>query len=529
MLPFQLNLSSFLRRARDHTPDGVIVSPGNRQEHFTYREHFDRVARLAGALQRLGVVPGDRVATYAWNHHRHLELYWAIPAVGAVLHTVNIRVSSDDVAYIIDHAGDQLIFVDAELLPGVRDTLAACPDLRVVVMGDDPTSVPIDLLDYETLLAAADPVTEFAEVGEDDLAALCYTSGTTGRPKGVPYSHRTLFLHTMAAAMADGHAISRSDTVLHVVPMFHANAWGVPFAATMVGAKQVLSGAHPTAPVIAELIESHSVTYTGMVPTMAADLIRHLQESGRRIGPLRAFVIGGSPPTPQLVRDVQETLQCAVYQGWGMTELAPMASFGRIDLSDGGVDAITQGNLLPGLEWKLLDENDREVPWDGNSRGELVIRGPWVATHYYCQATPDSFWHGWLRTGDIATIDEQARLRIVDRKKDLIKSGGEWITPTELESRLIEDPAVAAASVIGVPDSRWMERPLAVVVARDGWEVDTKRLLDDLRAHFARWWVPDRIVVAHALPLTSVGKIDKRALRAHYAGDRADTLGEHGQ
>jgi len=516
MAEFQLNLARFLRRSREHSPFREIVSAGSKAERFTYREHYDRVARAVGALRGLGVRPGDRVATYAWNHHRHLELYWAIPAAGAVLHTVNIRISSEDVAYILDHAEDRVVFVDAELLPAIADVLAVRPGIRVVVMDDDPANCPERYIEYEVLVGSADPVDDCSPVDEDDLAALCYTSGTTGRPKGVGYSHRKLFLHTMAASFVDGHAISRNDTVLHVVPMFHANAWGVPFAATMVGAKQVLPGPHPTPAAIADLLQAEGVTYTGMVPTVAADLVRYVRQSQREITTLRAFVIGGSPPAPQLVRDLQEVFMAPVYQGWGMTELAPMASFGRLDIGSGGNVDINQGQLLPGLEWKLLDDDDHEVPWNGSSRGELVIRGPWVATGYYRDNAPDSFWNGWLRTGDVATIDNEGRLRIVDRKKDLIKSGGEWISPADLESALLEDPSVQEAAVIGVPHPRWLERPVAVVVSKPGAAVDPEHLLDSLGRRFPRWWVPDRVIVAETFPRTSVGKLDKRSLRARY-------------
>lgn len=517
MPQYHLNLSSFLVRARDHSPHREIVSAGSRLARFSYADHYDRVARVSGALQALGVRPGDRVATYAWNHHRHLELYWAIPAVGAVLHTVNIRVSPDDVAYILDHAEDRVVFVDAELLPTIHDVLQRRPGITVVVMDDDPSACPGGCLEYETLVGAAEPLSEPVAVDEEDLAALCYTSGTTGRPKGVPYSHRTLVLHTLAATAADGHAISRADTVLHVVPMFHANAWGVPFAATMVGAKQVLPGPHPGPGTIAELVRAEAVTYTGMVPTVAADVVRHVRERGQPPSTLRAFVVGGSPPSPQLVRDIQDELGCPVYQGWGMTELAPMASFGRLDPDAPDHEGITQGRLLPGLEWKLLDDEDREVPWDGVSRGELLIRGAWVATHYYRDEAPGSFLGGWLRTGDVATIDVEGRLRIVDRRKDLIKSGGEWISPADLERALLEDPVVQEAAVIGVPHPRWQERPIAVVVGEPGAQVDVDALRDRLGERFPRWWVPDRVLLVERFPRTSVGKLDKRALRAEYA------------
>jgi len=518
MPEYPLVLTKFLLRARDFFPGKEIVSYGDEVVRYTYADYAQRVHRLAGALTELGVGRGDRVATFAWNHHRHLELYFAVPAVGAVLHTLNIRLSQDDIGYILDHAGDRVVFVDESLLPQIRPVLDARPAIKVVVMRDRPGDGPDGYPGYEELLARARPVTEFPPTAEEELAVLCYTSGTTGRPKGVPYTHRTLFLHTFAACLADGHAISERDTVLHVVPMFHANAWGVPFAATMVGAKQVLPGARPTPERIAELIEREGVTYTGMVPTVAADLLRHVKETGRRVSTLRALVLGGSPPSPALVRELEQVLKVPVYQGWGMTELSPMASYGRITAGeDDGAADITQGRLLPGLEWKLLDDADRELPWDGTSRGELVIRGPWAATRYYRDESPESFWNGWLRTGDIATIDPAGRLRIVDRKKDLIKSGGEWISPADLEAALLEHPEVGEAAVVGVQHPRWQERPVALVVPREGHRVDEEALRRSLADRFARWWQPDRILVVDELPRTGVGKIDKRALRRRYA------------
>jgi fatty-acyl-CoA synthase len=518
---FQLTLTSFLERAHDFFPDREIVSAGSALERTTYGAYYERVRRLVAVLGQLGIQRGERVATFAWNHHRHLELYFGIPAAGATLHTINIRLGHEDIGYILDHAGDRAVFIDASLLPLVSPLLEARPSIEVVVMADPGEiyewSSPCQ--DYEEMLAEAEPTDGFVRVHESELAALCYTSGTTGRPKGVPYSHRTLFLHTMAAAQVDGHAISGADTILHVVPMFHANAWGMPFAGAMVGARQVLPGAHPTPERIVDLMEREKVTYTGMVPTVAAEVVRQVRLRGQRLPHLRAFVLGGSPPPFALVRDLEEVLGVPVYQGWGMTELAPMASFGQLhtERSDRSAAEFSQGRLLPGLEWKLLDDDDAELPWDGTSRGELVIRGPWAATTYYRDAAPHAFWHGWLRTGDIATIDRAGFLRIVDRKKDLIKSGGEWIAPGELEAALGEMPEVAEAAVVAVRHAKWQERPIALVVAAAGaGPLDTAELTDGLRNRFPSWWIPDRVIELSTLPRTGVGKVDKQELRSRF-------------
>ena len=504
----QLLLTDFLDRARELFPGKEIAQyDGDTLAHrYTYRDYHDRVLRLAGALRDLGVRPGDRVATLAWNHRRHLELYFAVPLAGAVLHTVNLRLEPEEIGYILDHAEDRVIFADTSLLPLVE------PVRRHRLVVDDGG--------YEALIDSAEPLAERPTLAEEDLAALCYTSGTTGPPKGVGYSHRSLYLHTFAACLADGHAISERDTVLHVVPMFHANAWGIPFAATMTGANQVLPGPHPVPAGIARIIEAERVTYTGMVPTVAVDLVR--EAAKRDLSSLRALVLGGSTPSADLVRDIEERLGVPVFQGWGMTEISPMGTFSRPlpsaehDPAERRRYIRKQGRLLPGLRWKLVDDEGHDVPHDGVARGELLIKGPWVATRYYRDEQPGSFTDGWLRTGDIATIDPDGYLEIVDRAKDLIKSGGEWISSVALEQALLANPAVAEAAVIAVPHARWQERPLALVVL--GKPVDTADLLAGLDV--PRWWRPDDVVVVDELPRTSVGKLDKKALRERLSARR---------
>ncbi|MQA13604.1 MAG: long-chain-fatty-acid--CoA ligase [Pseudonocardiaceae bacterium] len=521
-----LLLTHFLDRARDLHPRRRIVGYHHGEEvlRYDYGRYYDRVTRLAGALRRLGVRPGDRVATLAWNHHRHLELYFAVPLVGATLHTVNLRLEPEEIRYILGHAEDRVLVVDSALLPLVEAARSAQPDLRVVTTDGGPGGD----LDYEQLVTEGPVLDDPPPVGEQDLAALCYTSGTTGLPKGVGYSHRALYLHTFAACLADGHAISARDTVLHVVPMFHANAWGVPFAATMAGAAQVLPGEHPNVADIARIIEREQVTYVGMVPTLAVDLLRHVGEHGGDLRSLRALVLGGSTPSVDLIRAVERDLGVPAFQGWGMTEISPMGTFSRSpepvddDPEAGYRRTHKQGRLLPGLQWRLVDDEGHDMPWDGTAQGELLMRGPWVASSYYRDEHPESFTDGWLRTGDIATIDPDGYLEVVDRKKDLIKSGGEWISSVTLEQALLGHPDVFEAAVVAMPHDRWQERPLAVVVPRAGAVADVAALRAYLAGQLPKWWLPDRIVLVDQIPRTSVGKIDKRRVReAHSPGGAA--------
>ncbi|MCZ0912343.1 long-chain-fatty-acid--CoA ligase [Gordonia amicalis] len=522
-----LLITDFLFRARDMFGDKEIIDHVDGAEVFryTYRDYADRVLRLASALIASGIRPGDRVGTLAWNHRRHLELYLAVPLAGAVLHTINIRLAPDEIAYIVDHADDAMIFADPSLEHLLTTARAHRPDMPVVPIDADadPSGAhsAIAATSLDSMIAAAEPLARPVARADDDLAVLCYTSGTTGAPKGVGYSHKSLYLHTMAACLADGHAISERDRVLLVVPMFHANAWGVPFAALMSGASQILPGPHPTPAQIAGIIADEQVTYTGMVPTVAVDMLAHARGAGTDLSSLRALVLGGSTPTLGLIRDLEE-LGVPVFQGWGMTEISPMATFSRPPASTDD-DAERrwayirkQGRLLPGLQWKLVDEDGRVMPHDGISRGEVLIRGPWVATRYYRADHPDRFDDGWLRTGDIGVVDEHGYLTIVDRSKDLIKSGGEWISSVALEEALVEHPAVHAAAVVSVPHPRWQERPVAYIVGDDGLDVD--EVAAELADRVPRWWMPEKIVIVDHLPRTSVGKLDKRTLRERAAG-----------
>ncbi|MEE2032667.1 long-chain-fatty-acid--CoA ligase [Rhodococcus chondri] len=518
-----LVITDFLYRARDLFSAKTITQyqDGEKTFGYTYGEYAERVLRLAAALVDLGVRPGDRVATLAWNHYRHLELYMAVPLAGAVLHTVNLRLEPDEIAYIVDHADDRIVFVDTALLPLLDATRTQRPGMQVITTDGDGDVLP----NQDGLIALANPLTTPVSRAENDLAALCYTSGTTGSPKGVGYSHRALYLHTFTACLADGHAISERDTVCHVVPMFHANAWGIPFAALMTGANQVLPGPHPAVSDIGTILSQERVTYTGMVPTVAVDLVQHALASGTDLTCLRALVLGGSTPTPELIRSIEEDLGIRAYQGWGMTELSPMGTFARPPRSAENdpqrrYDYVRrQGRLLPGLHWKLVDDTGAVVPHNGVDSGELLMRGPWVAERYFRDEHPEAFADGWLRTGDIATIDSEGYLTIVDRAKDLIKSGGEWISSVAIEQALTTIPHVAEAAVIAVPHERWQERPLAFVAPESGHTLDPAEVLNSLTEIVPRWWLPERIEIVESLPRTSVGKLDKKQLRRTVEND----------
>lgn len=520
-----LLITDFLHRANDLFSGKQIVQyqHGGELHRYDYREYHERVVRLAGALVDMGVRSGDRVATLAWNHSRHLELYLAVPLAGAVLHTVNLRLTPEEIGYIVEHAEDRVLFADSSLLDQLSIARGLRPEMPIVAIDEHDGADGGLVLNYEDLLSGP-PLDEQPPLDEDDLAALCYTSGTTGRPKGVGYSHRALYLHTFAACLADGHAISEQDTVLHVVPMFHANAWGIPLAATMSGANQVLPGPHPTPEEIARIIEAERITYVGMVPTVAVDVLKHVEDCGTDLSSLRALVLGGSSPSTELVRSLEDGLGVPVYQGWGMTEISPMGTFSRPPATEHDPSARhayirTQGRLLPGLQWQLVDDEGERVAHDGRAKGELLLRGPWVASSYYRGEHPEAFVDGWFRTGDVATISPDGYLEIIDRTKDLIKSGGEWISSVALEEVLLQHPAVLRAAVVAVPHERWQERPLAVVVLDEQQRSNPDELTAHLRERIPRWWLPERILITEELPQTGVGKIDKRALRASVSAD----------
>ncbi|MFI4991219.1 MAG: long-chain fatty acid--CoA ligase [Solirubrobacterales bacterium] len=529
---FPLNLHHIRRRMKTCSPDAEVLTllePGV-VERRSFGETSERVDRLARVLVGLGVEQGQRVGTFAWNNQRHFELYFAIPCVGAVLHTLNIRLFEEQLSYIVNHAEDRVIFVDDSLV-SVLERLA--PTFHTVehyvVMGDgDLGSLP-NALRYEELLEQAGGGDfDYPEIDERQAAALCYTSGTTGDPKGVLYSHRSISLHSTATLVKDGLGLSRSDRVLAVVPMFHANAWGLPHGAVLAGADLLLPDRHLSAEPLAGLIAAERPTLMGCVPTIFADVLRYADEHSEvDLSSLTNATCGGSAVPRQLMKDFEERHGVNILQAWGMTETSPVATFSRPD--DGPHDdahwdlRARQGRPLPWVELRLIGDDGGEVAWDGESTGEIEVRGPWIAARYFRDdSSEQKFDSGWLRTGDIAAVDADGFVQITDRAKDVIKSGGEWISSVELESEMMSHPDVVEAAVIAKPDERWAERPLCCVVLREGAQTTAPELLEHLRGRVAKWWLPDEFAFLGEIPKTSVGKFDKKVLRASLGEDELE-------
>jgi len=526
---FPLTLHHIRRRMTSASADASVLTlsePGV-VERASFGEVSARVDRLARALKALGVEQGERVATFAWNNQRHFELYFAIPCVGAVLHTLNIRLFEEQLTYIVNHAEDRVIFVDDSLVP-VLERLAPTFSTveRYVVMGDGETRSLPNSLRYEDLLEEAGGGSfDYPELDERQAAALCYTSGTTGNPKGVLYSHRSISLHSTATLVRDGLGLSRSDRVLAVVPMFHANAWGLPHGAALAGADLLLPDRFLAAVPLAGLIAAERPTLMGCVPTIFADLLRYAEANPSvDLSSLTNATSGGSAVPRQLMKDFEERHRVDIYQAWGMTETSPVATFSRPrqgEHDDAYWDArAKQGRPLPWIELRLIGDDGAEVAWDGVSTGEIEVRGPWIAARYFNDESSDQrFDSGWLRTGDIASVDAEGFVQITDRTKDVIKSGGEWISSVELENEVMSHPDVVEAAVIAKPDERWQERPLCCVVLREGASADARQLVEHLRGRVAKWWLPDEFAFVEEIPKTSVGKFDKKVLRGRLNED----------
>jgi fatty-acyl-CoA synthase len=537
---FPLNLHHIRRRMRDVHPDAEVVtltSPGT-VERATFGEISGRVDRLARVLGKLGVQPGDRVGTFAWNNQRHFELYMAVPCVGAVLHTLNVRLFEEQLTYIVNHADDKVIFVDDSLVPLLEKLAPSFQNVQhYVVMGgparptnpsdSTQTTSPADTalpnaLSYEELLEEAGDSAQpfdYPEIDERQAAALCYTSGTTGNPKGVLYSHRSISLHSTAALMKDALGLSSVDKVLAVVPMFHANAWGLPHGAALAGADLILPDRFLQAEPLAQLIAAERPTLMGCVPTIFSDMLRYADEHPEvDLSSLQNAACGGSAVPKQLMKDFEERHGVRIFQAWGMTETSPVATYSRPDESGDHDDKYwdgraRQGKPLPWVELRLVGDDGEEVAWDGDGTGEIEVRGPWIAARYFHEDDPEKFDAGWLRTGDIAAVDRQGSVQITDRAKDVIKSGGEWISSVELENEVMAHPDVIEAAVIAKPDERWAERPLCCVVLREGASTSAEELVEHLRGRVAKWWLPDEFAFVGEVPKTSVGKFDKKVLR----------------
>jgi fatty-acyl-CoA synthase len=516
---FPLTIQHILGRMRNVYGDSEVVTlTDSGTERAKYAEVGERIDRLCRALRSLGVEQGDRVATFAWNSQRHLEVYFAVPCMGAVLHTLNIRLFTDQLVYVANHAEDQIVFVDDCLVPLLEKVADRLETVRhYVVMGDgDAGSLP-NPIRYEELLAEQEPGFEYPDLDDRQAAGLCYTSGTTGNPKGVLYSHRSNLLHSFGTCLADSMGLSSSDRMLPVVPMFHANAWGIPYAAGLIGADLVMPFQFLKPEPVAKLIKDVKVTISAAVPTIWSELLRYADENEVDLSSVQRVICGGSAVPLSLMKSWEER-GLRIIQAWGMTETSPLGSMARPPAEAEGDEhwryRDRAGRIMPLVEARLIADDGGEVPWDGESTGELEVRGPWIASEYYNDdSSPEKFRDGWLRTGDIAAIDSHGFIRITDRTKDVIKSGGEWISSVEVEGELMAHDGVVEAAVIAKPDEKWDERPLACVVRKEGSDVSVDELCEFLRPRVAKWWIPDEFAFIDEGPKTSVGKFDKKVLR----------------
>jgi fatty-acyl-CoA synthase len=526
MMDYPLSIGHLLERARAQFPHALVVSrrPDRSLVRTSYREIHARACKLARALAKLGTKPGARVATLCWNHREHLEAYLAIPAMGAVVHTLNLRLHPTELAYIASHAEDEVLIVDETLLSLLEKFRDGVRSLRhVIVVRDLGGPVPDGMLDYEKLLEAEEPDFAFPRIDENAAAMLCYTSGTTGNPKGVLYSHRSTVLHAMAASLRDCIGIGSSDVILPVVPMFHAAAWGLPYAAVMNGASLVMPGPHLDPPSLLELMEKERVTVAGGVPTIWLGILQLLDAAPKKhdLSSMRTMVIGGSAAPPSLIEGFSTRHGLEVTHAWGMTETNPLGTIARVKghrAGDGPEKTLairaSQGFAVPFVETRHVGEDGNVLPWDGETMGELEVRGPWVAQSYYGGEGADRFTaDGWFKTGDVVTIDADGYVRITDRAKDVIKSGGEWISSVALENALMAHPAVLEAAVFAGRHPKWDERPIAAIVRKQGHDVTEAELKAHLEGKFPKFHLPDAYLFLEQIPRTSTGKFLKTKLR----------------
>jgi fatty-acyl-CoA synthase len=537
MMDIPLTISSIMRYGTTVFGDKNVVTctgPEATVRRRSYAEAGERAARLASALRDLGVDGDQRVGTFMWNNAEHLEAYLAIPSMGAVMHTLNIRLAPDQVGYIATHAGDYAVIVDASLVPLFAPILAQAPDVKhVIVTGEasQPGEWEAQLggpgrsvWGYEEILAAASPSYAWPSIDERSAAAMCYTSGTTGLPKGVVYSHRSAYLHSYGPCMANGMGVSQYDRILPVVPMFHANAWGLPYAALLAGAELVMPDRFMIPGAVTALIAAEKVTLGAGVPTIWQGVLAHLRASGGDMSTVRALVSGGSALPESMMRAYREEYGVPMLHAWGMTETSPLGSVAQPPAGVSGEEEwpyrTSQGRLFCAVEGRLTGDDGSVLPSDGKAVGEIEVRGPWITGSYYRDPAPEKFHDGWLRTGDVGTLDESGFIRLTDRSKDVIKSGGEWISSMELENLLMGHPSVAEAAVIGVPDDKWGERPLAAVVPVSGASVTPDELRSFLAERVPKWQLPERWTFITEVPKTSVGKFSKVRMReAYHRGD----------
>lgn len=512
--------SLFEYGARYFPASKVLTYDGKHVHTRSFSDFPATVARLAEGLARLGIGPGDRVASFCWNHDHHLECYFAVPMMGAVLHTVNIRLATQQVRYIVDHAGDSAIIVDHSLLEILRGCGPFKTVRHIIVIGAPRGGLKDREIAFEDMMADGSGVYAWPELDERTASTLCYTSGTTGEPKGVMYSHRSVVLQALAQAGANVYGLSQADRILAAASMFHANSWGLPYSAWMVGADLILPSSHLQPVHLCRLIEEEKPTFSAGVPTIFNDLLHFAGTNGKKLSSLRAVVIGGSALPRSLMERYQAEHQVTMIQGYGMTETSPLVSLSwppREAASEAAMDYRQRtGRAIFGVEVRIVDDEGAVLPWDDRAVGELQLRGPWITGSYYAVSDETRFSDGWLGTGDIARIDAEGYIQITDRAKDIIKSGGEWISSMDLENLLAGHPAILEAAVIGVPDERWQERPLACIVPKTDPGPSPDQLADFLRDKVARWWVPERWTCLNEIPRTTVGKIDKKVIRAAY-------------
>ncbi len=541
MQDFPLTIGMLFRHGATVHPDSEVVTfEGDGSRRAAFAEVADRARRLGAALTRLGISAGDRVGTFAWNTQEHLEAYFAIPCLGAVLHTLNVRLFAEQLTYVVNHAEDRVVLVDDTLVPLLAKVAGELKTVeRFIVIGDGDASAlseaapRVEVLRYDELLAAEQHGFEWPEVDERAAAAMCYTSGTTGKPKGVVYEHRSTVLHSMATAFASALGVTERDRILPIVPMFHANAWGLPYSGWMAGADFLMPARFLQAEPLARFIAAERPTFSGAVPTIWTDLLRFgdANPGALDLSSMRMIVCGGSAVPRSLMEAFEAKYGVRIVQAWGMTETSPLAAVAH---PPGAVELGTRdemnwrektGRPVAGVELRIVDDGGEVLPWDGEAVGEIEVRGPWITGSYYGDPAPEKFHDGWLRTGDVGSVTRGGFVQITDRAKDVIKSGGEWISSVELENQLMAHPDVVEAAVIGVPDPRWDERPLACVVRAGDSTVDARALCDFLADRCAKWQLPERWAFIDEVPKTSVGKFDKKVLRARH-GDGELTVEE---
>jgi fatty-acyl-CoA synthase len=534
-----LLVSSLIRHADRHHGNVEIVSRRVEGDihRTTWRELHSRARRLANALDALGVEMSDRVATLAWNGYRHMELYYGVSGKGAIVHTINPRLPADQIAWIAQHAEDVLFFFDLTFLPIVEKIAAQCPSIEAFVAMTDAAHMPAktsidNLLCYEDLLAAQDDRYEWPTFDERLASSMCYTSGTTGHPKGALYSHRSTLLHTLAGALPDALSMSAREVVLPVVPMFHVNAWGIPYMAAMTGAKLVFPGAALDGKSLYELIEGEGVTVSAGVPTVWQGLLGYMEQNGFAFSTMRRTIVGGAALPPAMLAAFEDKYDVAALHAWGMTELSPIGTVCALRREHAGAAREDvrrvkgkQGRAVFGVDMKIIDDQGRELAWDGAAFGDLLVRGAWVVSDYFRSegASPlvtDDAGTTWFPTGDVATIDAQGYMQITDRSKDVIKSGGEWISSIDIENVAMSHPAVAMSACIGVPHSKWDERPLLIVVRKPGHEVTRDEMLRHYEGKVARWQIPDDVAFVESIPVGATGKMLKNKLREQFRGHR---------